>query len=70
MQRRLHRALIESSELTAFIVLVILLIIRTWRRVERTYRNSPSVIELLERYHRWVDRKIYYLLYYDQAHWI
>lgn len=70
MQRRLHRALNESSDIRAFIILVILLVIRTWRRFERVYRNSPSILELLERYHRWVDVKIYYLLYYDQAHWI
>jgi hypothetical protein len=69
MQRRLHRALRESSEFRAFIILVILWSIRAWRRLQKVYANSPSIIEWLERYRQWVNVKISYFLY-KEVHWI
>lgn len=69
MQRRLHHALREASELRAIFVLIIVLALHGWRRLQRAYNNSTSIIELLENYRRWINVKISYFMY-KEVHWI
>lgn len=68
MNRRLHRAIIEASELRAMFVLMVVLALRAWRFVQFIWLSLPSLIEIIEHIQRRFNVRLSYYLY--QAHWL
>ena len=67
--RRLHHAIRQSSEIRALYVLLFVIFLRTWRRLQRKWNSLPNIIEVIDsiqrRFNVWFT---YYL--YNNAHWI
>jgi len=68
MNKRFHRALREASELRAFTVLVIIILVRAWRSLQNAWHQLPSTFELIELIQHRVNARVTYSIY--KAHWI
>jgi len=68
MNKRFYRALHEASELRAFIVLLIMTLVRAWRSCQHAWHQLPSTFELIELVQHRVNVRVTYSIY--KAHWI
>jgi len=68
MNKRLHRALHEASELRALTVLVVISLVRAWRSCQHAWHQLPSTFELIELIQHRVNARVTYSIY--KAHWI
>lgn len=48
MNRRLHRALLHSSETRALIVLILVLGLRAWRITQIKYQSLPDILQIVD----------------------
>ena len=70
MNRRLHRAISEASELRAMLVLLVVLALRARHFLQLKYQSLPSLFEIIQHIQSRFNARLTYYLYKDHAHWL